>query len=372
VKHRLLIERLRGTSNRRFSNAGCWFLTRDRVLVPYASAGRSRSDEMPFAVSLAAWAHIVRSLCPRTNDYEQTMVDLLDTPSVRPRGVVSQATVAQVLGRIDMLVQDSSEEIARRLLLDTAVIDQVEAKDPAVRERFIDTAIEQKKAEMERQLRETQEQVARERAARQVSEASVRAVNEELAREREARAEVERRAAALDQARAEHEQLAATRLADAEAAAQEAIAQKAADAQRHSTEFAELSQRIVRQERISRQFVAVLIAIIGVAVAAVPIVTGWITGGWPLVGIVCGGGGILLGAVAWLYGRKKVSSVAAGIGLVLGIIVSVQTIVTSTDHPSSSSTTVAHRSSEWSRHRDTGSQIERLIRVTAVSSVSVT
>jgi hypothetical protein len=80
VKHRLLIERLRGDGNRRFSNAGYWFLTRDSVLIPYGRAQREHEDALPFAISTTAWTHIVRSFTPRTDDYEQTLVDLLDTP----------------------------------------------------------------------------------------------------------------------------------------------------------------------------------------------------------------------------------------------------------------------------------------------------
>src|SRR5881396_1710189 len=109
------------------------FLTRDNVLLPYAAAGRDQPEDPPFAVSVSAWAHIVRSLCPRTEDYEQTLVDLLDTPSVRPRGVVTHATVTEILGRINMLVEDSMEEIATRIMLDSALLKEVEGRDEIAR-----------------------------------------------------------------------------------------------------------------------------------------------------------------------------------------------------------------------------------------------
>ena len=47
VKHRLLIERLRGDSNRRFSNAGYWFLTADSSLPRYDYAARQGTDRLP-------------------------------------------------------------------------------------------------------------------------------------------------------------------------------------------------------------------------------------------------------------------------------------------------------------------------------------
>jgi hypothetical protein len=87
AKHRLLIDRLRGDRERqRFSEAGYWFVTRDGVLIPYGMAERAPST-LPFAVSLTAWAQIVRGFTARTEDYDQTLVDFLDTPALRPRGV---------------------------------------------------------------------------------------------------------------------------------------------------------------------------------------------------------------------------------------------------------------------------------------------
>lgn len=170
VKHRLLIERLRGDGNRTFANAGYWFLTRDSVLIPYSREELPHGDALPFAVSMNAWVHIVRSFTPRTEDYDQTLVDLLDTPSIRPRGLIPYQTVTEVLGRVDMLVSDSSEQIATRLLLDQVAMAEISQARAEDRETVIDQAITAKTAEMERQITETEAARKEERAARIAAE----------------------------------------------------------------------------------------------------------------------------------------------------------------------------------------------------------
>jgi len=51
AKHRLLVERLRGDGTVGFSNARCWFLTRDTKLPRYALATLDGSHvDLPFCV----------------------------------------------------------------------------------------------------------------------------------------------------------------------------------------------------------------------------------------------------------------------------------------------------------------------------------
>jgi hypothetical protein len=294
VKHRLLVERLRGHGNRRFSNGGYWFLTKDNVLIPYGLTGRERPDALPFAISLTTWATIVRSLCPRTDDYDQTLADLLDTPSVRPRGVVSPATIAEVLGRIDMLVEDSTEEIATRLLLDSAAMSAIEDKENSQRQRLIDSAVKEKRAEMERQLRETQAQATSERAAREAAEEKARAMATELEQERIAHAEAKR-----------HRQEEAERLVRERERTATIRQDLDAETRQHLDDVQSLEGRVASQERLLRSVIAGGIAMVGVAVIAVPIATSWVRDGWPLIAALLAGGGMVVAAVAWFAGRRK-------------------------------------------------------------------
>ena len=73
---------------------------------------------------------------------------------------------------------------------------------------------------------------------------------------------------------------------------------------------------------------ASLIALAGIAILAVPLATRWFTEGWPLVGDICSGGATLIGATACLFGKKPACKLVTSIGVVLSIIVAVETLVT--------------------------------------------
>jgi hypothetical protein len=333
VKHRLLVERLRGSGNRRFSNAGYLFLTNDSVLVPYAASKRVENAP-PFTVSLTAWAHIVRSLCPRTEDYEQTIVDLLDTPSVRPRGVVSAETVAEVLGRIDMLTNDSTEEIATRVLLDSAIMKKVDASTGEARTRFIDDAVSEKKGELERQLRELQETAGSERAAREEAEREVAARADELELERAARHDAEERLAAAERKRGEREAEVEARIAEALRRSERDQQDREAENSLHRAAVQDLKTQVAGQVKLLRGLIAALILMVAVATVAVPVGIGWISDGWPLVLDLLAAGGLVLAGIAAAFGKKRATWVAVLVGTVLGAAAAVQQFVSADDPPS--------------------------------------
>jgi hypothetical protein len=324
AKHRLLIERLRGDGNRRFSNAGYWFLTEDSVLMPFSRMGREESDELPFAVSLSSWAHIVRSLSPRTEDYEQSLVDLLDSPAVRPKGVITSATIAEVLGRVDLLVKDSTEEIATRMLLDRAVLGEVERRTGPNRLQFVDGAIEEKGRELRRELQEVKEAVEAERQARETSEKEVVAQAERLRRERQRRMESDERVKEAESAReaeaaekailiARHEQeldTAKKRHNEKQQTASDAMG----DLRNQLDDQAALIQR---HESVLKWSVTIGCFIIAVAIALVPGLLGWATDGWPLALTIAAALGVGFLGLRWHLGRKKA---AVAVGIVLAII----------------------------------------------------
>jgi hypothetical protein len=90
----------------------------------------------------------------------------------------------------------------------------------------------------------------------------------------------------------------------------------------------ELSRQVAQQGLIIRGLVASLIALMGVAMLAIPLGTQWITTGWPLVGDICGGTATLIGAFACLFGRKRACALVTGIGAVVGIIAAIEAFVT--------------------------------------------
>ncbi len=321
VKHRLLIEKLRGQHERKFSNAGYWFLTRDGAMIPYGLADRS-PGALPFAVSLTAWTQIVRGFTPRTEDYTQTLVDLLDTPSLRPRGVINHQTVAEVLGRIDLMVEDSTEEVATRVMLDSAAMVEIEAKSDDERAAQIDAIVAEKSREMEQQLADAQCLLEEERMARAEAETRAKIANDEFTSERE-RADAERASREeFDHALAE---------LSGQTARERAVAEERITAAEARATLAE--RRSARVERFVRGGAAAVISTVGLATTVVPWATGWLIG-WPLVGTIVVGG-LLVALGAWLGIHSKAARIFLTIvAMMIGVVTGIHEIVDPSGHSS--------------------------------------
>jgi hypothetical protein len=327
ARHRMLIERLRGDGNRRFSNAGYWFLTEDSILMPFSRVGRKETDDLPFAVSLSSWTHIVRSLSPRTDDYEQSLVDLLDSPSVRPRGVITSATISEVLGRVNLLVDDSTEEIATRMLLDRAVMGEVERRTGKSRLEFVDGAIDEKGRELHRELEEVKEAVEKERRAREVSEKQVLAQAEVLRQEQQLRSDSERRIQEAESAKeAEADKAAAHRRELDEA-------EKRRDEERDATsgKVGELQSQLDNQaaviqqhEKVIKWSVTAVCFVLAALVVIVPDVAGLATNGLPLALTIASAVGFAFLGLRWALGRKRAAIVVSVIIAIISLISALQ------------------------------------------------
>jgi hypothetical protein len=154
VKHRLLVERLRGESKSvRFSNARYWFLTRDSRLPRYAVTTMDGSAvSMPFCVAASAWVQVMRAFTARTPDFDQSLVDMLATPYIRSRRGINPVVVEEVVGRVDHF-EGATEKLASEVLADTALVRDIErAQDDVVREKKIKDAFIIKAKEAHAQL----------------------------------------------------------------------------------------------------------------------------------------------------------------------------------------------------------------------------
>ena len=104
VKHRLLVRRLRGAGNRTFANAGYWFLTHDRVLPRYnaraAKDAKNGTPRLPFCVSAGAWVQVVEAFRPKTDDFAQTLSDVIASPYIHPRSSISKEAAQAVVARV--------------------------------------------------------------------------------------------------------------------------------------------------------------------------------------------------------------------------------------------------------------------------------
>jgi hypothetical protein len=131
--HRVLIERLRGRSHRTFGSAQFWFLTEDKVLPHFALEVLDEEEEgrIPFCISGGAWAQIARCFTPRTDDYDQTVTDLLASPYIRFGQAHDLGEVQQVVGRITTLLEDASPALVAAFVKDETIEAVASAKDPA-------------------------------------------------------------------------------------------------------------------------------------------------------------------------------------------------------------------------------------------------
>jgi hypothetical protein len=318
VKHRLLVKRLRGDTERDFASACCLVLTDDHALMRYARASRKHRDEIPFAMTVTEWGHIVRSLYPRTTDYDKTMSDIGETPVVRARGLLTQLEVIEAIRRVNSH-ENLSQAAATLALLNGALgrdDEPIEGERQAGGESTPDTGDAGLEAQM---IFELLQQLTAEQEAHAAHDVEMKA---RLATERRARLEAEQRLKRIGQRKAGRGSI---RGEDEQGA--DNAPHGRSDKRPSPPSRGDVAQRLTRQEHIVRWLVASLISVVGAAVLAVPLGTRWITSGWPLVGDICGGGAIFVGAFAWLFGFQRASALVTSIGVILDIVVAVQIVI---------------------------------------------
>lgn len=320
IKHRLLVERLRGNGVETFAAARYWFLTQDSALPRYAAIVDPGRSSVPFCASTSAWAQVVRSLVPRTEDLDQALVDLLASPYMRYRGGVSPQDIQEVVARIDQY-DGVSAELASEVLLNGALVRDIsKTVDPQERIQRIDSAVV-KSAETLHVRVETmsardaeQREALRRAEAENASSASQAAAA--LARVRELQAQLEearQTSAATEQAASARERTSRTELEDRMAAAEQQLA-AVSDAQ-------------AGRSAARRRALAFGLVVIGVAAPAVLIVLGAVAGVWPIVGVLLGGLLLVCLGVWLVLGLTRTWQAFLGGGATIGIVAAVQQIV---------------------------------------------
>jgi predicted nucleic acid-binding protein len=175
VKHRLLVKRLRGEGHRTFSTAGYWFLTHDSALPRYDYAASDRDGTVPFCVSMGAWFQIVNAFRPRTEDFDQTLADVLASPYVRYRRVLSKRAAQAVAARVRMY-DGATPDLAAAVFMDSITMARVEQDvDSPETIEAIDNAIIKAAQDAQASARLAQESAVRERERAQTVEAEAEA-----------------------------------------------------------------------------------------------------------------------------------------------------------------------------------------------------
>jgi uncharacterized membrane protein len=299
AKCRLLVERLRGEGNLRFSNARMWFLTYDSILPRFAKRVPDNGDEVrepPFCVSPSAWVQIIRALTPRTEDFDRTVIDLLTSPFLGYRRAVDPTVVQEVIGRMDHY-EDASPELAIEVLADTAQVGEIEKALKLGIEEKVEEAVRSAYSSKARELQVAVAESAKKaaKADREREEALERAERADTHRKRERgeKEDVER------QFQEEREAWNSERK-DLAGQAQEAFrlaGQTSAELGEHKEQEA---RRRKQNRRIGAGIGAVLLGILIAVVVPLTIVEGK----WAIMGVVVGGIAISLIGVRVLAGAK--------------------------------------------------------------------
>jgi predicted nucleic acid-binding protein len=286
VKHRLLIERLRGDGNVRFTNARYWFLTRDGKLPSYAADTLDGSRvQLPFCVATSAWLQVMRSFVPRTDDLDKTIVDLLTSACIPMLPHLPEWVVEEVVGRMDQY-ENADPRLASQVLADTALVDDIRNAPEDERGRRVDQALERKMVELVDKLD----------AAERLAASSHRNATDarRMAEEQEAHFARERQALEMFRLELERERQ---------------------ELERERRERIDNEEEVRGElERLKRLLVGVgtsVLAALVTAAAAVLIATDSIDAPALIVAAVCAALGSILLATWGLFGRRQMTRVAA-------------------------------------------------------------
>jgi len=334
VKHRLLVERLRGDGHIRFSNARYFFLTRDSRLPRYAMATLDGEDvSMPFCVTASSWLQVMRAFIPRTEDFDQSLVDLLSSPYIRHRGGLSPIAVEEVVGRIDQF-EGATPKLASRVLADTALVSEIEQARPAEREAIVHDAFVLKAKETEEQLHAVEQREAHVRDQSRAAAADAQRLQHERDAERARALQITEE---LDSVRAQWEAEREQRLREGTALEREAAAERErahqaqAEREREIREQAEreiadrerrhadLAGELATVKSILRVIAAVVIALLSITVGVLPVL-GVADSTIPAIALVSIALTGLLVAVRVGLGSERTKPVLVWAALICGVV----------------------------------------------------
>jgi hypothetical protein len=260
VKHRLLIRQLRGASDRRFANAGFWFLTFDSVLPRYDLHGR-RGDgsTLAFCVSAGSWFQIVDAFRPKSEDDLQLLADLLASPYVRYRRELSKETAQAIAARVQ-LHKGGNPQIAARVMMNSAFASEIEEAEGEEQAEKIDNAIVAAARQAQDAARQAQEEA--EEARRAAAAEREKASKEVEAANTHHSAELRDREERIASARREAEAAAEKRVREEEDRREAAVQseKERADAAEAKTQAAEAN--VERQRRRVRALVALFVVFV--------------------------------------------------------------------------------------------------------------
>ena len=199
--HRLLILRLRGKSPpETFIDTKVWFLTCDTSLPSYNRIARKSPSEIPFCILANQWIQTMRPLLPRTQDFDETFVDLFTSPYLRTYGDLPSNIAQKILGRITQF-EKHSPELAVKVLTDSHLTKKLrQTEDDEKILELIDSATAKAAEEFREerdQLKKQLEYIKKEQSEVKITEADdtlgLDDLRKEIKKERNARLKLEKK-----------------------------------------------------------------------------------------------------------------------------------------------------------------------------------
>jgi hypothetical protein len=309
VKHRLLILRRRGASNRRFANAGFWFLTADSSLPRYDYVARGGAEGLPFCATASGWTQVMRSFVPRTADMDQTLTDLLSSPYIRYRGRIAYDTVREVASRLE-LFKGSTPGLAAAVLMNTALLRELaETAEEEARNELIDNAVVAAASDLERQLTEERGRAEHERQRRTAALRTVTDVADQLADEQA-------------QVTTLHEQLEAERH-ERERQITEAKTELEQERLASGHAIESVRAQLVSLHRTLSLVGAAVLVVAALAGTVIPIHSGAVHGALPVALVIAAGSLLLVAAAGLAAGWKRAWLAFGAIAVVVGFVAAV-------------------------------------------------
>jgi hypothetical protein len=126
--HRLLVLKLRGAEQSKFSDTRYWFLTCDSKLPRYDRFVRGGDAGVPFCALTGQWLQVLRPFLPRHEDFDQVLAASVTSRVLGAFKQVPGDIIHEIMGRLS-LVRPMSPGVAARIVANKQFVEQFAATD---------------------------------------------------------------------------------------------------------------------------------------------------------------------------------------------------------------------------------------------------
>ena len=177
--HRLLIQHLRAHATKTNGPKKYWFFSWDNQLAIYANKVR-KQGEISFMYLPHQLVQILRLYTQRTPDYDETFLELFSRPQIKSaQNVVPNDFAEKVLAKVSSFA-DLPEELAVKIMLDSAFISKLTGKsEPEISKEIqneVDTRTTEQLKDLTNRIKELEEKDTKRKTEQDDSATSARSV----------------------------------------------------------------------------------------------------------------------------------------------------------------------------------------------------